>query len=113
MTMQHLKAINDTRWSSVAQRAICAIENMVERGERISFYSVAKEAQIARSTLYRRDDLRALVEMARMGEKNPLMDDFGFPAQVKKLEGEICCSCFPIISCAMKRLFPPSRQMTS
>lgn len=49
----------------IAQRVKCALELMKEQGIAPSFYSVADAAQVARSTLYRRSDLRSLVEEAR------------------------------------------------
>ena len=87
--MQHLKTINDARRDWVAQRTICAIGEMMDKGERISFYSVAKRAQIARSTLYRRGDLRSLVERARAGEESLPMLDPSHPARVGELESEL------------------------
>lgn len=42
-----------------------AIGDLRDRGDRVSFYTVAQRAQIARSTLYRRDDLKRLVMSAR------------------------------------------------
>ena len=58
---------NKVRSDEIARRTIMAIEEMHTSGERISFYSVAKRAQVARSTLYRRSDLRLLVEGVRGG----------------------------------------------
>ena len=51
----------------VSVRVRSAIDSLVEQGKALSFYSVAEAAGVARSTLYRRDDLRALVEAARSG----------------------------------------------
>lgn len=53
---------------AVARRVREAICQLEESGGRISFYAVADTAQVARSTLYRRQDLRRLVEEARNGK---------------------------------------------
>ena len=42
-----------------------SIYRLQSDGRRVSFYSVAEQAGIARSTLYRRDDLREMVMVAR------------------------------------------------
>jgi len=56
---------NDSRHSDIVRRTKSAIEELQMAGERISFYAVADKAQVSRSTLYRCDDLRRLVEEAR------------------------------------------------
>ena len=60
-----LTNVNEARHDEVISATEDAIERLSARSQTISFYSVAKEAGIARSTLYRRDDLRKLVEDAR------------------------------------------------
>ena len=49
----------------VAGRVEAAICALLEQGRVLSFYSVASTAEVARSTLYRRADLKALVVRAR------------------------------------------------
>lgn len=44
-----------------------AIASLLSEGETPSFYKVAERAQIARSSLYRKPNLRKLVEAARKG----------------------------------------------
>ena len=41
------------------------VASLLSEGQRVSFYSVSERSGIARSTLYRRDDLRQLVDMGR------------------------------------------------
>ena len=60
-----LTASNDSRHSFIVRQTKTAIESLMATGKRISFYSVAKMAQVSRSTLYRCDDLRKLVIEAR------------------------------------------------
>ena len=64
---------------------------MLAGGERISFYSVAKRAQVARSTLYRRPDLRRLVEGAREGEAAAIADEADAASDIERLEEELAC----------------------
>lgn len=49
-------------------QVVRAISSLRRRGARVSFYAVAAESGVARSTLYRCDDLRKLVEDARGAE---------------------------------------------
>ena len=49
----------------IARRVRAAVGELLAKGDRLSFYAVAKKAQVSRSTLYRRGDLRELVESAR------------------------------------------------
>lgn len=51
--------------AKTTRRVTGAIEGLLERGEPVTFYSVAENAQVARSTLYHRPDLRKTVESAR------------------------------------------------
>lgn len=47
------------------QRVRAAVESLVAEEGMVSFYRVAKRAEVARSTLYRNEALRACVEEAR------------------------------------------------
>ena len=49
----------------ITHRVENAIRLLLEQGKRPSFYSVSNLAQVARSTLYRREDLKRLVVTAR------------------------------------------------
>ena len=80
---------NKARGNEVARRTKVAIEEMLVGGERISFYSVAKRAQVARSTLYRRPDLRRLIEGARGGETAAIADEPDVDSDIERLEGEL------------------------
>lgn len=55
------------RSDAVARDVRRALAELRQRGERASFYAVAKRARVARSTLYRRADLKRLVVAAREG----------------------------------------------
>ena len=46
-------------------RVEAALAKIVAASDPVSFYAVAKEAGVARSTLYRRNDLREMVESVR------------------------------------------------
>lgn len=48
-----------------------AIADILRDGERPSFYNVAKRSCVARSTLYRRPELKSLVEKARERQGAP------------------------------------------
>ena len=80
---------NKARGNEVARRTRAAVEEMLAGGERISFYSVAKRAQVSRSTLYRRPDLRRLVEGARGGGEAAIADGLGAASDIERLEGEL------------------------
>lgn len=50
---------------TLEHRVRAAVKSLVDEGSVISFYRVAKRAEVARSTLYRNEALRACVEEAR------------------------------------------------
>lgn len=60
-----IREINSERHETVCMGVRRAIAQILEEGGRVSFYSVAERAQVSRSTLYRKPDLRRLVENAR------------------------------------------------
>ena len=65
--MAALQRFHVTRNSYMEKSVSDAIASLMSEGKAISFYNVASRAQIARSTLYRRQNLRAMVEKARDG----------------------------------------------
>lgn len=56
-----------TYGDEVTVRVRNAVEGLLAEGERVTFYAVADRAEVARSTLYRRDDLKAIIIAARSG----------------------------------------------
>lgn len=80
---------NDTRHEELVRRTRAAIEELAGQSKRISFYSVAEKAGIARSTLYRSPDLRQLVKSARAGEAIPLSDEGALRTRIAELEQEL------------------------
>lgn len=60
-----LSALRTARSDQVEARVRAVLLRMEAEGAAPSFYVVAKEARVARSTLYRRPELRQLVERAR------------------------------------------------
>lgn len=62
-----LDEIRQRNSEEIAERVERSIASLLTQGRTPSFYSVAAAAEIARSTLYRRDDLRELVVRAREG----------------------------------------------
>lgn len=52
---------------STEHRVRIAVRKLTESNSPISFYSVAATAHVARSTLYRRPDLKAMIIEARKG----------------------------------------------
>ena len=60
-----LPATQNQRQQQVQDRVRAAVTALVSEGHVPSFYQVSQRAGVARSTLYRNDDLRALVEQAR------------------------------------------------
>ena len=89
MQPRQIAEVNNARGNEVEHRVKVAIEEMRAGGERISFYSVANRAQVARSTLYRRDDLRRLVEEARGGGAASMPSGFDVVSDIERLEGEL------------------------
>lgn len=67
-----LNATRRTRSSQVESRVRAVLLRMEAEGIAPSFYTVAKEARVARSTLYRRPELRRLVEEARNAAQQTL-----------------------------------------
>ena len=57
------------RHRKLTENVSAVIGQLVSEGKRVSFYAVAKHAGIARSTLYRCDDLRQLVTSARAAQE--------------------------------------------
>ena len=75
---------NETRHHGIVSATEDAIERLYSQSKNISFYSVAKEAGVARSTLYRRDDLRKLVEEARTRNTSRSLE---IPSKAQLLKG--------------------------
>ena len=71
MGQAHLEAINQDSHDEVVARVRQALSELQAANKRISFYSVAEKAQVARSTLYRCNDLRRLIETARSERTSP------------------------------------------
>ena len=82
---------NGARSDEIARRTMDVIGKMQANGERISFYSVAKRAQVARSTLYRRLDLRRLVEGAREEGVASISNDPDAASDIERLKKELAC----------------------
>lgn len=55
--------------SDLVTRVEAACADLVEGGEAVTFTAVAERAEIAKATLYRRRELRAIVEERRMGDR--------------------------------------------
>lgn len=60
-----IESARKARSDDMTARVSDAVEALMAEGAPVSFYTVAGRAQVARSTLYRRPDLRAVVEAAR------------------------------------------------
>ncbi len=58
-------ATRNQKQQQMQDRVRAAVAELVSEGRVPSFYQVSQRAGVARSTLYRNDDLRALVERAR------------------------------------------------
>lgn len=65
-----LENANNNRHNRIVSQVEDAIERLLAQSKNVSFYSVAKEAGVARSTLYRVSELRNLVENARSFNTN-------------------------------------------
>ena len=63
--MSGLHERREAQMEGTATRVVSAIDGLLAEGSSVSFYSVAERAKVARSTLYRRPELRAAVEGAR------------------------------------------------
>lgn len=83
----------EARSDDVASRVYEAIRVLVAEGARLSFYSVADRAQVARSTLYRNEELRLAVKEAQETSlKRRVSDGEGKAAllqQVRALQEEL------------------------
>lgn len=55
--------------SDLVRRVEAVCTALVEKGQPVSFTAVAAGAGIAKATLYRRPELRAIIEERRMGDR--------------------------------------------
>ena len=55
----------------IERRVRTAVDDIVSQGRVPSFYTVADAARVARSTLYRKSELKELVEWARSSSSEP------------------------------------------
>jgi len=85
----HLESSNDSRHASIVHRTESAIEELQATGKRITFYSVADKAQVSRSTLYRCDELRKLVEEARAKTASNRAEPASRDDRIAELEREL------------------------
>lgn len=58
-------AARESKSRQIERRVRVAVDALVAEGKVPSFYVVSERAKVARSTLYRRPELRALVDRAR------------------------------------------------
>ena len=90
-----LANVRKNRSEDIAHRVERAISLLREQGKQPSFYSVSSVAQVARSTLYRREDLKRLVIAARekpsVSCKSDAFDDLrkGLRCENEQLRAEI------------------------
>ena len=89
MQPECLTVANDYRHASIVSRVKAAIEELRLAGKRISFYAVANKGQVSRSTLYRSDDLRKLVEEARGAAEASKAQIADNCSSIAKLESEL------------------------
>lgn len=75
------------RADEVEERVRAVLTWMLAHGERISFYTVATRAFVARSTLYRNQKLRTLVKEARDDSMRPSLSS----AHDEELRMKIAC----------------------
>ena len=90
--MSGLRKWHDVQKEETATRVASAIDGLLAEGSAVSFYSVAERAQVARSTLYRRPELRAAVEGARSASAaEPIRDDgqTGLAREVAELRRKV------------------------
>ncbi|AST00139.1 transposase [Geobacillus thermocatenulatus] len=62
---EHLKAIHASRKALIYQKVEEAIKRLIRANESINFNSVAKEAGVAKATLYNHPELRERIETLR------------------------------------------------
>ena len=85
-----LVTANNSRHAEIVDRTISAIKDLRLAGKKISFYAVAERAQVSRSTLYRSEDLRKLVEAARAdGVFSQQTQHEALGARIAELEDEL------------------------
>ena len=90
--MSGLHERREAQMERTAARVASAIDGLLAEGSAVSFYSVAERAQVARSTLYRRPELRAAVEGARSASAaEPIRDDgqTGLAREVAELRRKV------------------------
>lgn len=81
MARQQQPKVRNPHHRELVARTSAAIADLLASGRRISFYSVAARAAIARSTLYRCNDLRNLVEAARNDASRPSASELGIASE--------------------------------
>ncbi|UOT08436.1 DUF6262 family protein (plasmid) [Rhodococcus opacus] len=67
---RHIVASAQRRATATRRRAVAALRRMDNAGQQISFDSVAREARVSRSWLYKQPDLRSEIERLR-DRQNP------------------------------------------
>ena len=82
---------SDSRHADIVCRTEAAIKDLQLAGKRISFYAVAKKAHVSRSTLYRCDDLRRLIEIARSSDGVQYNKPMAQNDRVAELECKLAC----------------------
>ena len=90
--MSGLHERREAQMERTAARVASAIDGLLAEGSAVSFYSIAERAQVARSTLYRRPELRAAVEGARSASAaEPIRDDgqTGLAREVAELRRKV------------------------
>ncbi len=90
---------NESRRDEIASATKNAIARLFAQSRSISFYSVAEEAGVARSTLYRRDDLKKLVEDARArnaSQRSKIPSRTQLLERIAELEADLECAHWEI-----------------
>ena len=90
--MSGLREQREAQMEGTAARVVSAIDGLLAEGSAVSFYSVAERAKVARSTLYRRPELRAAVEGARSASATEPMqaeEQTGLAREVTELRRKV------------------------
>ena len=71
----YLKAENRSKSAKAEEKALRTLHEMLEAGEKVSFYSVAKKSGLSRNFLYTNAKIRAAVTELRSDQDSPTPKD--------------------------------------
>jgi hypothetical protein len=105
----HVIAAAQRRAEQTRERAIAALRRMDATGQRITFETVAKQAQVSRSWLYSQEDLRAEIE--RLRDRHPATPSAPVPPQRQRASDPSLLRRLEAATARIRRLEADNQQL--